>query len=293
MEKFDEAERGYRRAHAIAVASLAPRHPFVATSLKNLVDFCVARGIPLWTPPTATPVAEVMLPGSAGVAVPPVVTPTTDTRVMAPPADSIRTPRVAALAALVVGSLAAVMFIASWRGADESAEVSPQPVATSATQSPASVRPSPPIPASAVKASPATPSRESNRRQDADRVARDRPVTTTEAPPTVTVLTAQVCSALDRRGSPDWACTPVSGVGRPGALTFYTRLLSGSDTAVEHRWYYGDRLHQTMRLNVRGSRDGYRTYSRNTVAPGRTGEWKVELRASDGSLLQEEHFVIR
>jgi hypothetical protein len=82
-------------------------------------------------------------------------------------------------------------------------------------------------------------------------------------------------------------------VGRPGALTFYTRLLSGSDTAVEHRWYYGDRLHQTMRLNVRGSRDGYRTYSRNTVAPGRTGEWKVELRASDGSLLQEEHFVIR
>ena len=85
----------------------------------------------------------------------------------------------------------------------------------------------------------------------------------------------------------------MNGVGQPGVLTFYTRLLSESATTVEHRWYYADRLHQTMRLNVPASEGGYRTYSRNTVTPDRAGEWKVELRAADGTVLQEERFVIR
>src|SRR4029453_1904338 len=49
--KVDEAERLYRRARAIAVASLSPGHPFIATSLKNLVDFCAAHEIPIWRPP--------------------------------------------------------------------------------------------------------------------------------------------------------------------------------------------------------------------------------------------------
>jgi hypothetical protein len=52
--KLEEAERWYRRAHAIAVASLSPGHPFVTTSLKNLVDFCAAHEIPVWKPPAAT-----------------------------------------------------------------------------------------------------------------------------------------------------------------------------------------------------------------------------------------------
>src|SRR5919198_6069399 len=51
--KLEEAERGYRRAHAIAVASLSPGHPFITTSLKNLVDFCAAHEIPIWKPPIA------------------------------------------------------------------------------------------------------------------------------------------------------------------------------------------------------------------------------------------------
>src|SRR5215510_9837368 len=45
-----EAEQCYRRAHAIAVASLGPRDPFVANSIKSLVDFCSAHNIPIWKP---------------------------------------------------------------------------------------------------------------------------------------------------------------------------------------------------------------------------------------------------
>ena len=41
-----DAEHYFRRAYAIATATLAPDHPFVATSRKNLHDFCAARGRP-------------------------------------------------------------------------------------------------------------------------------------------------------------------------------------------------------------------------------------------------------
>src|SRR5262245_45648862 len=39
-DKPVDAEAFYRRAHAIATAVLEPDHPFVATSRKNLTDFC-------------------------------------------------------------------------------------------------------------------------------------------------------------------------------------------------------------------------------------------------------------
>ena len=77
-------------------------------------------------------------------------------------------------------------------------------------------------------------------------------------------------------------------------LTFYNRLSARAATTIEHRWYYGGRLHQTMRLAVPATQGaGYRTYSRNTVPPERAGEWKVELRTSDGRVLREERFMIR
>ena len=110
----------------------------------------------------------------------------------------------------------------------------------------------------------------------------------------VTVLNAQLCSALEKRGSPDWQCAPAGGDLQPGTYSFYTRLLTNANTTVEHRWYHGNRMHQVMRLRVTASPgSGYRTFSSNTVSPERAGDWKVELRAADGSLLQEEHFVVR
>jgi hypothetical protein len=75
---------------------------------------------------------------------------------------------------------------------------------------------------------------------------------------------------------------------------FYTRLAATATTTIEHRWYRGDRLHQTMRLRVPASAgNGYRTFSSNTVSAERAGPWKVELRAIDGTVLHEERFVVR
>jgi hypothetical protein len=108
------------------------------------------------------------------------------------------------------------------------------------------------------------------------------------------VMSAAVCSDLVRRGTPDWDCTRVAGATPPRMLTFYNRLTAASPTTIEHRWYFEGRLHQTMKLAVPAAQGaGYRTYSRNTVTPERAGEWKVEVRTSDGQVLQEERFLVR
>jgi hypothetical protein len=53
-------------------------------------------------------------------------------------------------------------------------------------------------------------------------------------------------------------------------------------------------LMQRVELRVGGNpREGYRTYSRQTVRPGATGEWRVELRDADGALLHEQQFVVQ
>ncbi len=57
IDRPADAERCYRRAYAIAMTSLEPGHPFVATSEKNCRDFCAARGIP-FEPPTPLPSVE-------------------------------------------------------------------------------------------------------------------------------------------------------------------------------------------------------------------------------------------
>jgi len=86
----------------------------------------------------------------------------------------------------------------------------------------------------------------------------------------------------------------VTGDTQPGTYFFYTRLLTNVDTTVEHRWYRGEREHQVRRLRVDASSGrGYRTFSSNTISPERAGDWKVELRGADGTVLWEEHLVIR
>src|SRR5207247_1980870 len=51
----DDAETFYRRAVAIASASLPADHPMIAVSRQNLEDFCRARGLPIDPPGVATP----------------------------------------------------------------------------------------------------------------------------------------------------------------------------------------------------------------------------------------------
>ena len=38
---------------------------------------------------------------------------------------------------------------------------------------------------------------------------------------------------------------------------------------------------------------GYRTYSRNDISRERAGDWRVELRSANGTVLHEERFTVR
>ena len=77
-------------------------------------------------------------------------------------------------------------------------------------------------------------------------------------------------------------------------MFFYTQLKSAAATTIEHRWYQGDRLRQAVQLPIQANPGaGYRTYSRNTISSDRAGDWRVELRSADGTVLHEERFTVR
>jgi len=324
---LDEAERGYRRAHKIAVASLSPGHPFIKTSLSNLMEFCEAHGIPIWTRPE-TPVEDEPLPDE--VAAPATDIPSATGAADIPPAieapgdpaptdipPAIVQPSVAAAGRLpfrmmAVAALAVIVIVVIGFALPEreaTGETRPAASAGSTTEPSAPAEPPTASPASDVTVPdpvPATaPPPASAPEPEPPRSPEPPPAPPPPAPTAprsaragtdvpVTVLNAQLCTTLERRGSRDWQCTPPGSDARPGRYTFYTRLLATAETTVEHRWYLNGRVHQTMRLRVSPNpAAGYRTFSTTTVSPERTGEWKVELRAADGSVVAEESFLVR
>ena len=103
------------------------------------------------------------------------------------------------------------------------------------------------------------------------------------------MISALVCRNLFPTGA-EWRCDAAGPTLDATRATYYTRVASGRDVVIEHRWYQGDRLHQRVPFRIRANPNGFRTYSRRTVA---SGEWKVELRTEDGALLHEERFTVR
>jgi hypothetical protein len=104
----------------------------------------------------------------------------------------------------------------------------------------------------------------------------------------VTIGDVQLCTSL----SSSYRCDAAGSTVRPGRLVFYTRLVADHNTSVVHRWYRGNELRQSMRLDVPARRQGYRTFSRATVTASE-GEWRVELRTRDGQILHTERFTVR
>jgi hypothetical protein len=63
---------------------------------------------------------------------------------------------------------------------------------------------------------------------------------------------------------------------------------------VQHRWYLNGNLRRSVDLRISANPgEGYRTYSRNTIAAERRGNWTIELRDASGALLHEERFVVQ
>jgi hypothetical protein len=289
-----EAETLYRRAAAIAAAALPPDHPMVVASRQNLEEFCRARSLSIDAPAVVTPTRDT---GREVVARPPSAAPrpdpvaaTTATRPL-PPAPAPDPGRASHslgwVATGVVVLVAAVLLVLRpWSSRDAAVPArGPEPAAalpTEVTPPRIAASPAPTTPAPVEQAGPpaAAPQRD------------DRTVASHKPPPAgaITVASAQLCRNFSTSGS-SWHCDPVGPRAAPGRIVFYTRVTSPRDTAVVHRWYHGDMLRQSVTLRIEASAtEGYRTYSKLTV---NEGDWRLEVRSTDGSLLHEERLAVR
>jgi len=268
-DKVDEAEYCYRKAYAITQAALEPDHPFVATSRKNLEDFCAARGRPFELPPAPQP--EHIAYGSSVE-------------------ESKRSSSYGWLGVSVVATVGvlALAWFGTLRMQSDSRAEAPKETSSRVAQAPAPQTRADTSRLATRAANPARPKK----------VEATSGASSTVAAGALSVITAQLCkgpsfSAVSS-ATGDWRCDPAGETVAAGPLVFYTRLKSSNDITIQHRWYHGDRLQQQVELQVRANPVmGYRTYSRQSIKDRSPGDWKVELRGKDGTLLHEERFVVQ
>ena len=282
-----DAEHYFRRAYTIATATLAPNHPFVATSRKNLHDFCAARGRPVELPPSPPAVAT-WLDAPARRAVPPRESSPSPKKQDVTPIPRKRFLRPLALGALSGGALLiAILTLARpWGSSVEETKSAQATAIPPARQTPAPRPTAPPAEPLARPQRTAKPTQPTRDEADAIRARPSRPASPALMP---TVAMAQLCTALR-----DWRCEAADSQVPPGPMFFYTQVKSATATMIEHRWYQGNRMRRVVQLRIEASPGiGYRTYSRNTVSSERAGDWRVELRSADGTVLHEERFTVR
>jgi hypothetical protein len=74
-------------------------------------------------------------------------------------------------------------------------------------------------------------------------------------------------------------------------VIFWTRLAGGAPGRwVEHVWFHGENEIARVRQKVEGPT--WRTWTRKRILPEWTGDWRVEVRAEDGTLLAERFFTV-
>jgi DUF2914 family protein/tetratricopeptide repeat protein len=344
--KLDDAEQYFRRAVSIARTSLPSDDPFVATSQKNLRDFCEARGkeveveelskpredvqevvaspepVPVPDPepkpePKATSPAEEPRPSAIEPEPVDLIEPEQVDPIEPEPVDLIEPEQVdpiepepedpevtskrfftrVALGAL--GPIAMLMVVLAAGLPRLGAPELVVPTSTVTLDSRRNVAPPPtpapvePIPAPEETAS--TPSASSEDAEEtASRDAAPSPTPTSSAPAATAtparpvVVRASLCGDLE-----DWSCDPADSPVPEGPLFFYTQIQSPTVTTIKHRWYQDSRLIQSVELRVQPTRAGYRAYSRNVMKSESAGNWRVEVRSENGTLLHSERFTVR
>ena len=279
-----DAETFYRKAVAIASASLPVDHPMVAASRQNLEDFCRARGLQIDA--ADVPAAQGTEPGPSAHEVVAVEAKTPSVSHPLPRASRKASRSTAWIAIGVVVLATAALFVRPpWSTRELS---TPSPVAE--PTAPHAAEPAQPPPAMPARIEQAPPPKVVPRQSDRGVVA-DTPPAPGRSSGAITLASVQLCRRLSTDGA-DWRCDPAGDPVAPGPIVLYSRVRSPRDAVVVHRWYRGGTLRQSVKLSVRASAtEGYRTYSRQTVGAG--GEWRVEVRSAAGDLLHEQRFAVR
>lgn len=306
-----DAETYYRRAVAIASASLPPEHPMVVASRENLESFCRARGVSIDAPVPLSATRDTGVGPETSIAEPlPVAAARPAPERPASAADTAEVPPVTSVTAqpipppslpvapnpmsgapvaargshlavwvamAVVLLLAVLLVVRPWSSRNSSAPASSDVVPPPQdAPPPTAATPEPPAP---PKAAPL--------RDNRGAAGRDPSAPLAGA---VTLVAAELCRSLSTNER-NWRCERVDNGVAPGPLVLYTRIRSARAGTLVHRWYHGGALRHSVRLAIgANTREGFRTYSRQTV---RAGDWRVEVRSEDGNLLAEQRFSVR
>ena len=84
----------------------------------------------------------------------------------------------------------------------------------------------------------------------------------------------------------------VKFINNVDSLFCYTKISnSGSKQEVKHVWYYENKEITTVSYNIKTSYN-YRSWSKKTIYPNQTGNWRVDVISKSGNLLGSRDFTI-
>lgn len=72
------------------------------------------------------------------------------------------------------------------------------------------------------------------------------------------------------------------------AIFYFTELRDMSDQTAVHRWEYDGKVMAEVEFQVRGPR--WRVWSKKSLVPGWTGQWKVSVLNGAGEVISEDVF---
>ncbi len=76
------------------------------------------------------------------------------------------------------------------------------------------------------------------------------------------------------------------------SLFCYTKISnSGSKQEVKHIWYFENKEVTTVSYNIKTSYN-YRSWSKKTIYPNQTGQWRVDVVSKSGNILGSRDFTI-
>jgi hypothetical protein len=76
------------------------------------------------------------------------------------------------------------------------------------------------------------------------------------------------------------------------SLFCYTKISnSGSKQEVKHVWYFENKEMTTVSYNIKTSYN-YRSWSKKTIYPNQTGQWRVDVINKNGDLLGSRDFTV-
>jgi DUF2914 family protein/tetratricopeptide repeat protein len=303
-QKLTDAGEFYRRAFAIASASLDADHPLVLTSRENLDEFRRVHGtidaavagrlkpaptsssLPMEPAPTSPslPMEPAPTSSSLPMELAPTSSPSLDSAAEPFPTESAlavpATPgRRLPLVTGVIAGIALLGAFAMLRETRSTPRVVEEPKAVQETS------PAPPAP----RAQPTEENVRAAIPPPSGRPARTVvPATSTDERPRI--VEASLCQSLSTSGG-QWECAAAADPAAAGSLYFYTRIAAATSTRVHHRWYRNGTLRQDVDLAIQANpAAGYRTYSRQRLD---SGDWRVEAVTAEGVVLHEARVAIR